>query len=158
MVLLSTGGDGARLEWWGPSWRNTTHWVKLKAWVIRLPLLLNIPQKLSPRHSSASMSTLGRFHITSSRRRTSYKSSTKDSPWHQGRSLMRRWEDLSSSLHQLKLSLYSRRSRTMIRGRGPNAYFRFNPRGTSKESCKCRRKTYSKARLTHLCGGWRIWR
>jgi hypothetical protein len=26
----------------------------------------------------------------------------------------------------------------------PDAYFRFNPRGTSKESCKWRRKTYLK--------------
>jgi hypothetical protein len=40
----------------------------------------------------------------------------------------------------------------------PNAYFRFNPRGMSKESCKWRRKTYSKARSIHLCVGWRIWR
>jgi hypothetical protein len=71
-----------------------------------------------------------RFHITSSRRRTSCKSSTKDSPWRQGRSSMHRREDLSSSLHRLKLSLYSRRSRTMIRGRCPDAYFRFNPQGT----------------------------
>jgi hypothetical protein len=44
----------------------------------------NILRRLSQRHSSASMSTLGRFHITSFRRRTSCKSSTKDSPWHQG--------------------------------------------------------------------------
>jgi hypothetical protein len=28
-------------------------------------------------------------------------------------------------------------------------YFRFNPRGTSKESCKWRRKTYLKARSIH---------
>jgi hypothetical protein len=57
---------------------------KLKACVIRLPLLLNILRKLSRRHSSASMSTLGRFHITSSRKRISCKDSTKDSPWRQG--------------------------------------------------------------------------
>jgi hypothetical protein len=44
------------------------------------------------------------------------QSSTKDSPWHQGRSLMHQRDDLSSSLRRLKLSLYSRRSRTMIRG------------------------------------------
>jgi hypothetical protein len=36
-----------------------------KTCVIRLPLLLNILRRLSRRHSSASMSTLGRFHITS---------------------------------------------------------------------------------------------
>jgi hypothetical protein len=34
----------------------------------------------------------------------------------------------------------------------------FNPRGTSKESCKWRRRTYSKARSIHLCGDWRRWR
>jgi hypothetical protein len=39
-------------------------------------------------------------------------------------------EDPSSSLRRLKLSLYSRRSLTMIRGRHPDAYFWFNPRGT----------------------------
>jgi hypothetical protein len=33
-------------------------------------------------------------HITSSRRKTSCKSSIKDSPWHQGRSSMHRREDL----------------------------------------------------------------
>jgi hypothetical protein len=103
------------------------------------------PRKLSRRHSSASMSTLGWFHITSSRRRTSCKSSTKDSPWRQGQSSMHRQEDPSSSLRQLKLSLYSRRSRTMTRGHRPDAYFRFNPWGTSKESCKWRRKTFLKA-------------
>jgi hypothetical protein len=42
------------------------------------------PTRLYRRHSSASMSTVGRFHITSSRRRISLKSSTKDSPWRQG--------------------------------------------------------------------------
>jgi hypothetical protein len=31
------------------------------------------------------------------------------------------------------------------------------PRGTSKKSCKWRRKTYSKARSIRLCGGWRRW-
>jgi hypothetical protein len=67
-------------------------------------------------------------------------------------------EDPSSSLRRLKLSLYSRRSQTMTRGRHPDAYYRFNPRGTSKESCKWRRKTYLKARSIHLCGGWRRWR
>jgi hypothetical protein len=36
--------------------------------------------------------------------------------------------------------------------------FRFNPWGTSKESCKWRRKTYSRATSTRLCGGWRRWR
>jgi hypothetical protein len=71
---------------------------------------------------------------------------------------MHRREDLSSSLHRAKLSLYSRRSWTMTRGRHPDAYFRFNPRGTSKDSCKWRRKTYSKAISIHLCGGWRGWR
>jgi hypothetical protein len=35
----------------------------------------------------------------------------------------------------------------MTRGRHPDPYFRFNPQGTSKESCKCRKKTYLKARL-----------
>jgi hypothetical protein len=35
------------------------------------------------------------------------------SPWRQGRSSMHRWEDRSSSLRRLKLSLYSRRLRTM---------------------------------------------
>jgi hypothetical protein len=39
---------------------------KLKACVIRLPPLFNILRKLSRRHSSASMSTLRWFHITSS--------------------------------------------------------------------------------------------
>jgi hypothetical protein len=101
------------------------------------------------RHSSASMTTLGRFHITSSQRKTSCKSSIKDSPWHQGRSSTHRREDLSSSLHRRKLSLYSRRSRIMTHGRHPDAYIRFNPRGTSKESCKWRRRTYLKARLIH---------
>jgi hypothetical protein len=86
------------------------------------------------------MSTLRRFHITSSRRRISFKGSTKDSPWHQGRSSLHRWEDLSSSIRRLKLLLYSRRSRTMTRRRRPDVYFRFNPWGTSKESCKWRRK------------------
>jgi hypothetical protein len=64
----------------------------------------------------------------------------------------------SSSLHRLKLSLYSRRSQTMTHGHHPDAYFRFNPRGTSKESCKWRRKTYLKARSIRLCRGWRRWR
>jgi hypothetical protein len=32
-------------------------------------------------------------------------------------------------------------------GHHSGAYIRFNPRGTSKESCKWRRKTYMKARL-----------
>jgi hypothetical protein len=36
----------------------------------------------------------------------SFKSSFKDSPWRQGRSLMHRWEDPSSSLRRPKLSLY----------------------------------------------------
>jgi hypothetical protein len=45
----------------------------------------NILRKLSRRHSSASTSTLGQFHITSSRRKTSCKSSIKDSPWRQER-------------------------------------------------------------------------
>jgi hypothetical protein len=57
--------------------------------------------------------------------------------------------DLSSSLHRRKLSLYSRRSRIMTHGRHPGAYIWFNPRGTSKESCKWRRRTYLKARLIH---------
>jgi hypothetical protein len=52
----------------------------------------------------------------------------------------------------------SRRSRTMTRGRHSDAYFRFNPQGTSKESCKWRRKTCSKARSIRLCGSWRRWR
>jgi hypothetical protein len=60
---------------------------------------------------------------------------------------------LSSSLRRPKLSLYSRRSRTMTCGRRPDVYFRFNPQGTSKESCKWRRKTYLKARSIYLCGG-----
>jgi hypothetical protein len=123
-----------------------------------LLLLRNILRKLYRKHSSASMSTLGRFHITSSRMRISFKSSTKDSPRHQGRSSMHRREDPSSSLHQPKLSLYPRRSRTMTHGCCLDAYFRFNPRGMSKESCKWRAKTYSKARLIRLCGGWRRWR
>jgi hypothetical protein len=50
----------------------------------KISLWLNILQKLSRRHSSASMSTLGWFHITTSRRRTSCKNSTMDSPWRQG--------------------------------------------------------------------------
>jgi hypothetical protein len=54
----------------------------------------------------------------------------------------------TSNLRQRKLSLYSRRSRIMTHGRHPGAYIRFNPRGTSKESCKCRRRTYLKARST----------
>jgi hypothetical protein len=123
------------MHWWRPSWRNTTRRVKLIVCVIRFPLLLNIPRKLSRRHSSALMSTLERFHITISRRKTSCKSTIKDSPWRQGRSSMHRWEDLSLSLRRPKLSLYSRRSRIMTHGRHPDAYFRFNPRGTSKESC-----------------------
>jgi hypothetical protein len=49
----------------------------------------------------------------------------------------------------------SRRSRTMIHEHRPDAYFRFNLRGTSKESCKWRKKTYLKARSIHSCGGWR---
>jgi hypothetical protein len=69
----------------------------------------NIPRRLYWRHSSASMSTLERFHITSSRRRISFKSSTKDSPWHQGRPSMHQREDPSSSLRRLKLSLYSKK-------------------------------------------------
>jgi hypothetical protein len=84
--------------------------------------MLNILQKLSRRHPSASMSTLGRFHITSSRRRTSCKSSTKDSLWRQGWSSMHQREDLSSSLCQPKLSLYSRRPRAMTCGPHPDAY------------------------------------
>jgi hypothetical protein len=48
--------------------------------------------------SSASTSTLGWFHITSSRKRSSCKSFTKDSPCRQGQSSMHRREDLSSSL------------------------------------------------------------
>jgi hypothetical protein len=123
------------MHWWRPSWRNTTRRVKLIVCVIRFPLFLNIPRKLSRRHSSALMSTLERFHITSSRRKTSCKSTIKDSPWRQGRSSMYRWEDLSLSLRRPKLSLYSRRPRIMTHGRHPDAYFRFNPRGTSKESC-----------------------
>jgi hypothetical protein len=39
-----------------------------------------------------------------------------------------------------------------------DAYFRFNSRGTSKESCKWIKKTYLKARSIHSCGGWRRWR
>jgi hypothetical protein len=50
-------------------------------------------------------------------RRISFKSSIKDLPWRQGRSSMHRWEDPSSSLRRSKLSLYSRRSQTMTRGR-----------------------------------------
>jgi hypothetical protein len=46
----------------------------------------------------------------------------------------------------------------MIRGRHPDAHFWFNPRGTWKESCKWRKKTYSKARSIRLCGGGRRWR
>jgi hypothetical protein len=46
----------------------------------------------------------------------------------------------------------------MTRGRRPDAYFQFNPQGMSKESCKWRRKTYSKERSIRLCGGWRRWR
>jgi hypothetical protein len=42
--------------------------------------------------------------------------------------------------------------------RHPDAYFRFNPRGMSKESCKWRRKTFLKERSIHSCGGWRRWR
>jgi hypothetical protein len=72
-------------RWWRPSWRTTTRRVKLNACIIRLPLLLNILRRLSRRHSSASTSTLGRFHITSSWRKTSSKSSIKESPWRQGR-------------------------------------------------------------------------
>jgi hypothetical protein len=43
---------------------------------------------------------------------------------------MHRREDPSSSLRRLKLSLYSRRSLAMIRGRHQDAYFWLNPRGT----------------------------
>jgi hypothetical protein len=90
--------------------------VKLKSCAIRLLLLLNILRRLYRRHLTASISTLGRFHITSSRRRISFKSSIKDSPWRQGRSSMHRREDPSLSLRRLKLSLYSRRLRTMTHG------------------------------------------
>jgi hypothetical protein len=62
---------------------------------------------------------------------------------------MHRREDLSSSLRQSKLSLYSRRLRIMTHGCHLDAYFRFNPWGTSKESCKWRRRTYLKARSIH---------
>jgi hypothetical protein len=117
--------------------------------VVKLPHLLNTLHRPSKSHSSVSMSTLGRFHITSSQRKTSRKSSIKDSPWRQGQSLMHRREDLSSSLRRPKLSLYSRRSRIMTHGRHPDAYFQFNPRGTSKESCKWRSRTYLKARPIH---------
>jgi hypothetical protein len=90
--------------------------VKLKSCAIRLLLLLNILRRLYRRHLTASISTLGRFHITSSRRRISFKSSIKDSPWRQGRSSMHRREDPSLSLRRLKLSLHSRRLRTMTHG------------------------------------------
>jgi hypothetical protein len=123
-----------------------------------LLLLLIILRRLYRRHLSALMSTLGRFHITSSWRRITFKSSIKDLPWHEAQSSMHRRENPSSSLRRPKISLYSRRSRTMTRGRHPDTYFWFNPQGTSKESCKWRRKTYSKARLIRLCGGWRRWR
>jgi hypothetical protein len=69
--------------------------------------------------------------------------------FYQGRSSMHRREDLSLSSRRPKLSLYSRRSRIMTHGRHPDAYFRFNPQGTSKESCKWRRKTFLKARSIH---------
>jgi hypothetical protein len=75
----------------------------------KISTFVQYPTKLSQRHSSASMSTLGRFHITRTRRKTTCKSSIKDSPWCQGRSSMHRREDLSSSLYRRKLSLYSRR-------------------------------------------------
>jgi hypothetical protein len=64
------------------------------------------------------------------------------------RSSMHQRENPSTILHQPKCSLYSRRSRTMIHGCHPDAYFRFNPQGTSKESCKWRSWIYSKTRLT----------
>jgi hypothetical protein len=86
-----------------------------------------ILRRIYQRHSSASMSTLGRFHVTSFRRRILFKSSIKDLSWHQGQSSMHRREDPSLSLRRLKLSLYSRRSRTMTRGLHPDTYFRFNP-------------------------------
>jgi hypothetical protein len=38
----------------------------------------------------------------------------------------------------------------MIRGRHPDAYFRFNPRGTSRESCKWRRKTLLEGKIDSL--------
>jgi hypothetical protein len=82
------------------------------------------------------------------RRETSCKSSIKDSPWRQGRSSMHRPEDPSSSLCRRKLSLYSRRSWIMTNGRHPGAYIRFNPWGTSNESCKWRRTIYLKTRST----------
>jgi hypothetical protein len=66
--------------------------------------------------------------------------------------------DASAGGSIVKLSLYSRRSQTMIHGRHQDTYFRFNPQGTSKDSCKWRTKIYSKARLIRLCGGWRRWR
>jgi hypothetical protein len=55
-------------------------------------------------------------------------------------------------------TLFKKVSRTMTRGCRPDTYFRFNPRGTPKESCKWRRKTFLKARSIHSCRGWRIWR
>jgi hypothetical protein len=49
-----------------------------------------------------------------------------------------------------KLSLYSRRSRTMTRRRHPDAYFRFNPRGTSKESCKWEKEDILEGKIDSL--------
>jgi hypothetical protein len=140
------------MRWWGPSWRNTTRRVKLKACVMRLLLLLNILRRLSQRHSCTSISTLGRFHITSSQRRTSCKvlprthHGIKDDHW-----------CISETIYHRAYADWSFHS--IQEGRGqwyvgdPDAYFRFNPRGTSKDSCKWRRKTYSRARSTRLCGG-----
>jgi hypothetical protein len=40
------------------------------------------------------------------------------------------------------------KSQIMTHGRHPGACIWFNPRGTSKDSCKWRRRTYMKARST----------
>jgi hypothetical protein len=46
--------------------------------------LLNILRRLYRKHSSISISTLGRCYIINSQRKISFKSSIKDLPWRQG--------------------------------------------------------------------------
>jgi hypothetical protein len=126
MLLLSTGRDGAKLGHLDESMKEYYSLGKTQSLRNKIATfnLLNILWRLYRKHSSVSMSTLERFHITSSRRNISFKSSIKDLPWLQGQSSMHRREDPSSSLHRPKLSLYSIRSQTMTHGRHMDAYFR----------------------------------
>jgi hypothetical protein len=128
--------------WWGPSWRNTTRRVKLKACIIRLLLLLNILRRLSRRHSSASMSTLRRFHITSSRRTiidALVGGSIIELTPTESFTLFKKVADNDTSASSGRL-------------------LPVQPMGNIKGVLQVEKKTYSKARSIHLCGGWRRWR